>query len=133
MGATYRVTVNTIWDNDRFPLGFPSGNDHFSPLVGVTHDASYNLFIHGNLASEGVVQVAETGGKSIITNEITNKINDGSAKLQIDADGLSTGVGTITTTFNVDRSHPYVSFISINEIKYTKPKKHKKNKTKGKK
>ena len=58
--ATYKLTFTSNWSNTNFPTNYPN-NRHFSGLIGLTHNSNVNLFKIGELASAGVVTVAETG------------------------------------------------------------------------
>ncbi len=42
-GVTYKLTFKSDWNATNFPTNYPSGSAHFSPLIGMTHNASTSL------------------------------------------------------------------------------------------
>ncbi|MEM7259984.1 MAG: hypothetical protein AAF404_21640, partial [Pseudomonadota bacterium] len=67
--ATYRVTFNASWSADSHPLEFPS-NPHFSGLVGAVHNEQVQFWMSGQLATDGMKLMAETGGKTLLLEEV---------------------------------------------------------------
>ena len=67
--ARYRVTFTATWSAETHPTNFPSG-PHFSGLVGATHHGGVRLWQTGEIASDGIELMAETGGKSELLHEI---------------------------------------------------------------
>ncbi|MFK7919820.1 MAG: spondin domain-containing protein [Ilumatobacter sp.] len=67
--ATYRVTIVLDWTSSTHPLTVPP-NAHISPTVVATHGQIGDLFVRGALASNGIEQMAETGGTSILRSEL---------------------------------------------------------------
>ena len=59
--AKYNLDFVATWSSKTHPgTGFPT-NGHFSPVIGASHNSSYNMWAPGVLASPGVQSVAETG------------------------------------------------------------------------
>ena len=115
--ATYKLTFTSNWSNTNFPTNYPN-NRHFSGLIGLTHNSNVNLFKIGELASAGVVTVAETGSKDDITPEINSVINTGKGHTIIDGDGLSVanldvGENSVTVTFTVTQDFPLISLVTM--------------------
>jgi len=73
---TYTITFNAAWSSETHPLDFPS-NAHFSGLIGLTHTADTTLFSTGTTASTGIKNMAETGGKIFLIQEIQGMIMQG--------------------------------------------------------
>lgn len=69
--VTYELTFTQEWTVANFATNYPSGT-HFSPLVGLTHNSEGGIFKRDEVASPGVVLMAETGGKSTLKNEISD-------------------------------------------------------------
>lgn len=111
--ATYKIEFISNWSSSTHPTDFPS-NDHWSPLIGTTHkDAAIALQL-GVVASDGVEQVAESGGTTTITQEINTLITAGVAYEVINGSGLASGPGTITiTNVDVDADFPFISLITM--------------------
>ncbi|MCB0154752.1 MAG: spondin domain-containing protein [Anaerolineae bacterium] len=68
--TTYRIAFTNTWASSTHPTSFP-GNAHWSPLVGGVHNANVTFWEPGGLASPGIKSMAETGGTSILRNEVT--------------------------------------------------------------
>ena len=109
--ARYRVTFAATWSAATHPTNFPAG-PHFSPLVGATHDADTRIWQLGQLASDGIELMAETGGKSTLLTEIAARIAAGTAHGALDGGGLSSP-GSVSLEFDVVASHPYVTLVSM--------------------
>ena len=112
--ATYKIEFISNWSSTTHPVDYPSGSAHWSPLIGTTHQDAAIAFELGLFASDGVEQVAETGGTSSITQEINTLIGAGLAYEVINGSGLSSGPGTITINdVDVDSDFPYISLITM--------------------
>ncbi|MBE8163096.1 MAG: hypothetical protein HAW63_03830 [Bdellovibrionaceae bacterium] len=113
--ATYRVTFVANWTKSRFSTNFPEGNDHFSGLVGATHNSRVNFWREGKQASKGIEIVAETGSKTTFINEIEIQKSNNVAEFLLSGGGLSFGKGNgnISFEFDINRPHPLVTLISM--------------------
>ena len=112
--ALYKIEFISNWSSTTHPADYPSSSAHWSPLIGTTHKNAAPFLQLGVLASPGVEQVAETGGTSIITNEINVIIATGNAYEIINGSGLSSGLGTITINdVGVDADFQYITLISM--------------------
>jgi len=111
--ADYEVTFVSTWSSTTHPDSFPSGSAHFSGLIGATHNASVNLWKVGELASAGIESMAETGSKSLLTNEINMAIMNGAADQLLSGGGLSTSPDNVSLSFQVNADFPYVTLVSM--------------------
>lgn len=112
--AVYKIEFISNWSSSTHPTDYPSGSAHWSPLIGATHKNASPFLQFGTQASNGVEEVAETGGTSIITQEINLLIATGNAYEIINGSGLSTGLGTITLNdIGVDKDFAYISLITM--------------------
>ena len=59
----YELTFDATWSGDTHPIEFPS-NPHFSGLIGAVHGPEAIIWSPGQLASAGMKNMAETGGKN---------------------------------------------------------------------
>ena len=111
--ATYEVTFTPNWTQARFPTNFPS-NPHFSPLVGATHNDQATFWETGQLASEGVKSVAETGNTTAITKEFDITKQAGTSEFFIRRPGGATG-GTepVTIQFDINKTHPLLTLVTM--------------------
>ena len=110
--ARYRVTFQATWSAATHPTNFPS-DPHFSGLVGATHDAETRIWQRDELASDGIELMAETGGKSMLLDEIKALIEAGTAHAALSGGGLSTSPSSVSMEFDVVPSHPHVTLVSM--------------------
>ena len=110
--AEYRVTFTPTWTAATHPTNFPS-NPHFSDLVGATHNEEIHIWELGALASDGIEQMAETGGTLRLGVEIEELIADGTAHSELTGGGLGTSRPSGTLDFDVVPSHPHVTLVSM--------------------
>jgi len=82
LNALYKLTFNASWSAQTHPNDFPS-SAHFSGLIGMTHNGNTMLFAKGEIASDGIKNMAETGGKNPLEAEIQNLITIGTAETLI--------------------------------------------------
>jgi len=112
--AVYKIEFISNWGSATHPTDYPSSSAHWSSLIGTTHKDAAGLFEVGQLATNGVEQVAETGGTSIITQEINALIAANLAYEVINGPGLGSGLGTITIDdVELDADFPYISLITM--------------------
>ena len=109
--AQYRVTFNADWTSSNHPIDFPNGA-HFSPLIGNTHNNSGQIWNPGSIASNGIEQMAETGGTNRLTNEINAEINSGGSESVVNGSGVINN-GTTNVEFTVSESHPLFSMVTM--------------------
>jgi hypothetical protein len=110
--AQYQVKFESEWNNINFPTQFPS-NAHFSGLVGATHNGSINFWIPGQLASDGIKQVAETGGKSQLLLEVNSGVETGDVDLVLNGSGIGSSSDTVSYEFSINQSHSLVTIVSM--------------------
>jgi len=112
--ATYTIIFNSNWSNTTHPSSNFPDNAHWSKLVGATHNENIVFIEAGQLASEGVENVAELGNNALFFSEIDNAINNGFANQIIDGDDLPTPLGTITISNIVTTEEfPLLTLISM--------------------
>lgn len=73
--AVYEITFVNQW-NQMDHLAFPA-NAHYSPLVAVSHNRSYELFAVGKLVTPEFEQLAETGATQAILQQLKLAIQMG--------------------------------------------------------
>ena len=64
--AYYTLTFQAEWSNETHPSPVFPETAMFSPLIGATHSAAYEMWRRGKSASPGVQRVAETGKMTIL-------------------------------------------------------------------
>ncbi len=111
--ATFEVTFDAAWSAATHPTDFPSGNPHFSGLIGATHNDTISVWAPGGMATPGVRNMAETGGKSPLNSEIQAMIDAGSAETLISAGGISRSPGSASVQFEASQDFPLLSLTSM--------------------
>ena len=110
--AEYRVTFDATWSNQTHPNAF-IGSAHFSPLIGASHSSALEVWAPGGIASSGIEQMAETGGTSILTQEVNAAIGAGTALERILGGGVGISPGTASGTFTATTEFPLVSLVTM--------------------
>jgi hypothetical protein len=110
--AEYQLTFDATWSADTHPTDFPP-NPHFSGLIGAAHTPDVRLWAAGELASPGIRNMAETGGKSPLDAEIDALIAEGSACVAISGQGVNPSPGTVTVVFVASLDCPVVSVVTM--------------------
>jgi hypothetical protein len=105
----YQVIFERSWSAETHPSDFPL-LAHFSPVIGVTHDAGYEPFAEGGKASPGLEVLCEQGKHQPLDAEIRAAIAQGDAGALIEtAEPLRSVPQSATATFEIDAAHPMVS------------------------
>lgn len=110
--ARYELSFDTVWNQTNFPTNYPA-NRHFSPLIGLTHNDTVNLFKVGENAIPGVVSVAETGGTTIVEGEIGEIQNAGNSGYTISGGGIPMADDDVDVEFDISQDHPLVSVVTM--------------------
>ncbi len=112
--AIYKIEFISNWSSTTHPNNYPSGAAHWSRLIGTTHTEVGSFLGLGKIATDGVEEVAETGGTTTITSEINSLISAGTAYEIINGSGLNSGPGTITINdVNVDLDFPNITLLTM--------------------
>jgi len=109
IAVIYEVTFDATWSAATHPSAYPSGA-HFSPLIGTTHNDQVTFWEPGGIATAGIEQMAETGGTGTLTSEI---VAAGSGAESLITTGGLNSPGSISTTFNISPSHPFVTLVTM--------------------
>ncbi|MCR9206384.1 MAG: spondin domain-containing protein [Halobacteriovoraceae bacterium] len=110
--ATYEVTLKVQFEKQNFNNKKFPRNPHFSPLVITTHSPAFDLFKQGTLATQGVVNVAETGSPVVLNQELDEQIMMGTSFERTQTGGLS-GTDEVKTTITVTKDFPLISAITM--------------------
>jgi len=112
LNARYKLTFNATWSAQTHPDEFPA-SAHFSGLIGMTHNGNAMLFENGEVASDGIKNMAETGNKNPLQAEIQLFITAGTGNTLISGGGINSSPGEISLEFDVLISHTLVSVVSM--------------------
>ncbi|MBL4662436.1 MAG: spondin domain-containing protein [Flavobacteriaceae bacterium] len=114
--ATYSVNFTSNWTQTAHPhpSGSLPGNAHWSKLVGATHNSDIVFLEMGGIATEGVENIAETGGNTAFYSEVDAAITANFANALVDGDGLASAGGQI----NIDEiitteDYPLLTLLSM--------------------
>jgi len=110
--ADYRLTFISTWSATTHPYEFPS-NAHFSRLIGGTHNLNARFWHEGDLASEGIENMAERGGTDTLASEIEDAIDLGHAFEVIRGDGLDDSPDSTSLTFRITAEFPLITMVSM--------------------
>lgn len=117
--ATYRLTVDNSWSETTHPGLFPP-DAHFSWIGGGTHGPEASFWSVGELASPGVVRMAETGVTTDLIAEVNAAISDGTAGATLDwrwwfcPDGIDhPSCDVLVVEFEIDAAFPLVSLVTM--------------------
>ncbi|CAG9762897.1 unnamed protein product [Ceutorhynchus assimilis] len=113
--AKYEVTFEGLWSRNTHPKDFPTGSKitRFSDIIGASHTVNYSFWNYGDLASEGLQQLAELGNTRLLESELKAKSDH--IRTIIKARGVSFPniTGKTFAVFRVDNKHHLMSIVSM--------------------
>jgi hypothetical protein len=112
VAAQYEVTFNAEWSPATHPQDYPAGA-HWSGLVGGTHNAETNFWSEGQMASDGIKDVAELGSKTRLLAEVDAALRAGTVFNTLSGGGIGSGSGSVKLTFSANREFPLVTLVSM--------------------
>jgi hypothetical protein len=111
--ARYRVDFVRTWSSGTHPDDFPL-LAHFSPVIGVTQAAGYELMPVGVTATPGLEMLCEEGKHQPLDAEIKASIARGDVGALIETmEPLRDVPQTATTEFTIDEQHPTVTIAAM--------------------
>lgn len=113
--AQFNITFEATWSEQTHPDDdFPTGNPHFSGLVGATHNQQVTFWANGQLATEGIESMAETGAKTKLLAEVDAAIAASTADQQLSGGGIGLSPGSVSMgPITVNQSHPHLTLVSM--------------------
>jgi hypothetical protein len=110
--ATYRVTFDATWSAITHPVDIP-GSAHFSRLVGANHSNRVTFWREGQLASQGIREMAEFGRTNPLDAEIRAAIASGAAEALFIGPAVDKSPATVTMEVTVSQRHPMFTLVSM--------------------
>ena len=110
--AHYTVTFSAVWSAATHPTQFPP-NPHFSGLIGGNHHGLVTFWATTQLASPGIENMAETGSKFPLTDEVEDAITAGTAGTVLSGNGIPLSPGNVALDFEISRAFPLVTLVSM--------------------
>jgi len=86
---------------------------HFSGLVGAVHNSDVVFWATGQLATDGIELMAETGDGSGVLSEVATAIANGSAASAIEGGNVPVSPGSVSIELEVTRDHPLVTVTTM--------------------
>lgn len=108
----YEVTFQINWNNQDYPTDYPA-NAHFSKLIGWSHTLNNSFFEIGSIATQGIEDMAELGATTPLDNELSTKIANQEGLAYYIGNNLSSGVGTISQTIEVNKDFSAVTLVTM--------------------
>ena len=110
--SNYLVTFTSTWSVETQSLDFPQ-SPHFSGLIGAVHNDKVTLWKEGGFSSPGIKQMAETGATTLLSEEVSQMIIDGTVYVRLSGGGISTSPGTASLRLTAHRDYNRVTLVSM--------------------
>ncbi|VGO16717.1 hypothetical protein PDESU_05308 [Pontiella desulfatans] len=111
--AQYKLTFDSTWSASTHPTNFPSPNEHYSPLIGGTHNAGVSFWAPGGQATPGIKTMAETGNPNPLAAEVNSAITAGTAEFVLSGGAMGTSPASINMSFTITQSHPLATVVTM--------------------
>ncbi|CAF0809451.1 unnamed protein product [Adineta steineri] len=114
--AKFQLTFQGLWSKQTHPKDWPPEHLlHWSDIIGATHSQEYSLWNFGDIASDGLKQVAEWGAIGTMQKEIKNHTKFGVIRNVMIVPGLWTVNVSKSTAgaFTTSRNHHFLSFVTM--------------------
>ncbi|XP_067628123.1 spondin-1 [Eurosta solidaginis] len=112
--AKYELTFEGKWSRHTHPKDFPANSwrTRFSDIIGASHTIDYRFWSYGELASEGLRELAEHGSTRTLESELKEKSDQ--IRTIIKARGIAypNVTGKTFAVFRVDSKHHVISLVS---------------------
>ncbi|EDW60569.1 spondin-1 [Drosophila virilis] len=113
--AKYELTFEGKWSRHTHPKDFPANSwrTRFSDIIGASHTIDYRFWQYGELASEGLREVAEHGSTRTLESELKDQSDH--IRTIIKARGIAypNVTGKTFAVFRVDSHHHLISLVSM--------------------
>ncbi len=110
--AEYELIFDSTWSPETHPTNFPV-NEHYSGLIGGTHNDQVHFWREGEIASDGIEWMAELGGTSKLTNEVQAAITAGNAGSVVTGPSLPTSPLAVSTTFTATQAFSHITITTM--------------------
>jgi len=105
--AQYRVTLQTNWNVSGVP------NPHWSPLIGGTHLDTKSFWSEGEIATNGIEVMAETGGTAALRSEVQSAVSAGTANQVLQGSPIQAASGQTSLVFSTNNEFSSVTLVSM--------------------
>ncbi|KAF5285012.1 hypothetical protein FQR65_LT02324, partial [Abscondita terminalis] len=113
--AKYEVTFEGLWSRNTHPKDFPSDvwRTRFSDVIGASHTIDYFFWNYGDMASEGLREVAENASTRTLESELKAKSEHIRTIIKARGIGYPNVTGKTFAVFRVDNRHHLMSLVSM--------------------
>lgn len=113
--AKYELVFEGKWSRHTHPKDFPANNwkTYFSDIIGASHTIKYRFWEYGQMASDGLREVAEHGSTRTLEAELKQQSEE--IRTIIKARGIAypNVTGKTFAVFRVDAAHHLISLVSM--------------------
>lgn len=111
--ANYDITFESVWNSADH--GTLPETPHWSALVGANHNNNISFLKLGDIATQGIEDIAETGNFDIFKDdEVNPNITNGNVEQFINGGGLGSAVGTISINgLQISETFPLITLVSM--------------------
>jgi hypothetical protein len=113
--ATYQVIFESNWSQATHPhtSGSLPSQAHWSPFAIAVHNDQVDFLSMGDLASQGIENIAETGNTSVFLQEVNTAISGGDAKEGFQAGDIDDALGSVVFDVILNEEHPLLTMLSM--------------------
>lgn len=108
----YELTFTSNWNAGNFATNFPA-SAHFSGLIGLTHNSQITIFKNSELASAGIISMAETGSKTTLSSEIVTHVSNNNADKVVNGNSIAIGSTSTSLLFSANTNFSLFSIVSM--------------------
>ncbi|XP_034478819.1 spondin-1 isoform X1 [Drosophila innubila] len=113
--AKYELTFEGKWSRHTHPKDFPANSwrTRFSDIIGASHTIDYRFWQYGELASEGLREVAEHGSTRTLESELKDQSEHIRTIIKARGIAFPNVTGKTFAVFRVDSNHHLISLVSM--------------------
>jgi spondin N len=109
-GATYEITIVRSFSETTHPLDWPGFAAHLTGGIGATHDAGYQMFAAGRIATPGLELLSQKGQASPFDQELAAAQARGNVGAIFQTAAIRTVGGTSSAQVRATDAFPLLSF-----------------------
>ena len=113
--ATYEVIFESNWSQATHPHGSGSlpSQAHWSPFAVAVHSDQVDFLSMGDLASQGIENIAETGNTTVFLQEVNAAVTAGTAKEGFQAGDIDDTLGSVLIDVVLTEDFPLLTVLSM--------------------
>lgn len=113
--ATYEIIFDSNWSQATHPhtSGSLPSQAHWSPFAIAVHNDQVDFLSMGDLASQGIENIAETGNTSVFLQDVNTAITNGTAKEGFQAGDIDDALGSVIFDVVLTEEYPLLTILSM--------------------